>query len=128
MNEYSKKVMDTTKKFANMNPDKIVWSRRWDSGMFFVMVIEPSNLDVIESKLVNKEGIAPPAEWEYWECIADTRDTLHNQCSKREDTKKVGTMDYSIDRFLEENVELANKVSLDIHLEDERFYDSEMFD
>jgi hypothetical protein len=34
----------------------------------------------------------------------------------------------SINQFLEENEQLAEEVSLQIQLEDERFYDSPMFD
>ena len=73
---YSKKVLETTKMISNSNPDKIVWSRKWEGGTFILLVIDPIKLVVLETKVLTRENVAPPENWELYECIADAQDTI----------------------------------------------------
>ena len=76
------------------------------------------------------EGSIPLSDDDFNEYINELMDLISEPPNwfKRWEDSQVGTIEYSIDRFLEENVELSDKVSLDLHLEDERFYDSPIWD
>lgn len=78
---YSKNVLETTAEISNNNPDKIVWSRKWN-GVFILLVIDPVKLTVLQHKIITRENIAPPANWELNECIADAQDTIRYNWEK----------------------------------------------
>ena len=78
---YSQKVLDGTNELSSKNPDKIVWSRKWN-GIFILLVVDPVKLLVLEHKIINKENIAPPENWEIFECIVDAQDTMQYNWDK----------------------------------------------
>jgi len=78
---YSKKVLETTTKLSNKNPDKIVWSRKWN-GIFILMVVDPAKLVVLKTEVITRKNVAPPENWEVFECIADAQDTIQYNWDK----------------------------------------------
>ena len=67
---------------------------------------------------------------EFFEYLTELTELISEQPNwfKKWEDSQVGTMEYSIDRFLEESAELSDKVSFEIQMEHERFHDSKIFD
>jgi len=119
-NEYALNEVRSLKSFY---PDCMIWFKPV-CGHFIFLVIDPKCREIVEVLDTVSEGSTPLSDDEFHEYISELSDMINIE---NEDEIKFDR-NYSIERFLEENLELANQVSLDIHLEDERFYDSNFFD
>ena len=125
-NNYALSQVDLLK---GMYPNDMVWFKPVGKHFFFLVVC-PERREIMTSLNRVMKGGIPLSGDEYNEFLSELQDLIGEPPNrfKRWEDSQVGTIEYSIERFLEENCEMADKVSLDLHLEDERFYDSEMFD
>lgn len=125
-NNYALSQVDLLK---GMYPNDMVWFKPVGKHFFFLVVC-PERREIMTSLNRVMKGGIPLSGDEYNEFLSELQDLIGEPPNwfKRWEDSQVGTIEYSIDRFLEENCEMADKVSLDIHLENKRFYDSEMFD
>lgn len=104
-------------------PDYMIWFKPI-SGHFIFVVVDPKCREIVEVLDTVNEGSTPLSDDDFNDYISELSDLI----SIEDDKEPKFDRNYSIERFLEENVELANQVSLDIQLEEERFYDSNFFD
>jgi len=119
-NSYALNEVSSLKK---LYPDYMIWFRPI-SGHFIFVVVDPKCREIVEVLDTISEDSTPLSDDDFNDYISELSDLI----SVEDDKEIKFDRNYSIERFLEENVELANQVSLDIHLEDERFYDSNFFD
>ena len=126
-NEYALK---TIKSLKEENPDKMVWTRYIHNSYIF-LVIDPETREMIKwfEKFVDYSK-SPLSGDEFFEYLTELTELISEPPNwfKRWEDSQVGSLEHSIDRFLEENVELSEKVSFEIQMEHERFHDSKMFD
>tara|TARA_Y100000361_G_C11064510_1_gene292275 strand:- start:94 stop:552 length:459 start_codon:yes stop_codon:yes gene_type:complete len=125
-NNYALSQVDLLK---GMYPNDMVWFKPVGKHFFFLVVC-PERREIMTSLNRVMNGGIPLSGDEYNEFLSELQDLIGEPPNwfKRWEDSQVGTIEYSIERFLEENTELSDKVSLDLHLEDERFYDSPIWD
>ena len=123
MNNYALSMVEILRDFYSNN--EMIWFKRVRNQFFFI-VVDIEKREIVETiNRTMKNGI-PMENNEYSEFIGELQDLL---LMKREfGSAEKNAMDISINRFLEENEQLAEEVSLQIQLEDERFYDSPIWD
>ena len=103
----------------------MVWFKRINKQFFFI-VVDVDNREIITTINRTMKGGIPVENNEYHEFIDELQGLLLK--NREIEKKKESAMDISINRFLEDNEQLAEEVSLQIQLEDERFYDSPIWD
>jgi len=119
-NAYALNEVSSLKSFY---PDCMVWFKPI-CGHFIFLVVDPKCREIIEVLDTVSAGSTPLSDDDFHDYISELSDMI----SIDKEIEIKFDRNYSIERFLEENIELANHVSLDIHLEDERFHDSNFFD
>jgi len=120
-NNYAISQVDILK---NIYPNDMVWFRRIGKQFFFIVVNVKRRKIVTTLNKVMKGG-TPISNHEFDEFISELQDCLE---SKQEKTYENIDINYSIERFLEENEELSDAISFQIYEESERFYDSAIWD
>ena len=120
-NNYAISQVDILK---NIYPNEMVWFRRIDKQFFFIVVNVKKRKIVTTLNKVMRGG-TPISNHEFDEFISELQDCLE---SKQEKTYENIDINYSIERFLEENEELSDAISFQIYEESERFYDSAIWD
>jgi len=120
-NNYALSQVDILK---NIYPNEMIWFRKIDKHFFFIVVNVKKRKIVTTLNRVMKGGI-PVSNSEFDEFISELQDCLE---SKEEKTYENDDINYSIERFLEENEELSDAISFQIYEENERFYDSPIWD
>jgi len=120
-NNYAISQVDILK---NIYPNDMVWFRRIGKQFFFIVVNVKRRKIVTTLNKVMKGG-NPISNHEFDEFISELQDCLE---SKQEKTYENIDINYSIERFLEENEELSDAISFQIYEESERFYDSAIWD
>lgn len=116
--------MNQVKELKRFYPDCMIWYKPICGHMIWI-VVDPSDRSVIEVMDAVSENGVELSDNDLNDYIGEIIDSLSVENINKEPKFD---RNYSIERFLEENVELANQVSLDIQLEEERFYDSNFFD
>ena len=103
------------------NPNCMVWFRKILGNEFFIVVSESRKIISVETETKT----FPLSNEEYHELINDIQDALSEKVQKVQDRSNICV---SIESFLDENEELIDAVSLDIYQEEERFYNSPVWD
>ena len=129
INERNNFALNEVRSLKSFYPDCMIWFKPI-RGHFIFLVVNPECREIIEVLDTVNEGSTPLSDDDFHEYINELMDLISEPPNwfKRWEDSQVGSLEHSIDRFLEENVELSDKVSLDLHLEDERFYDSPIWD
>jgi hypothetical protein len=108
-------------KLKKVNPNCMVWYRKILGNEFFIVVSEQRKIVSVETETKN----IPLSNDEYYELINDIQDALSERVHQVQYKENLCV---SIENFLHENEELIDAVSFQIHMEDERFYDSPIWD
>jgi hypothetical protein len=114
-------MLEKMKELKSNNPNCMVWFRKILGNHFFIVVSESRKIVSVETETKT----CPLSNEEYYEIISDIQDALServHQLQQRED------LCVSIENFLHENEELIDSFSFQIHEENERFYDSPIWD
>ena len=117
-NNYALSQVDILK---NIYPNCMVWYRKILGNEFFIVVSETRKIIFVETETKP----FPLSNEEYHELINDIQDALSEKVQKVQEKENLSV---SIENFLHENEELIDTVSLDIYQEEERFYDSPIWD
>ena len=120
-NNYALSQVDILK---NIYPNEMIWFRKIDKHFFFIVVNVRKRKIVTTLNKVMKGG-TPISNHEFDEFISELQDSLYENIHQVQDKENLCV---SIERFLEENEELSDEVSFDIFNENERFYDSPIWD
>lgn len=115
--------MDQVKELKRFYPDCMVWYKPICGHLIWI-VVDPSDRSIIEVIDAVSDNGVELSESDFNDYIGEIADSLDINHSNKEPKFD---LNYSIERFLEENVELSDKISLEVQLEEDRFYD-ELFD
>ena len=103
------------------NQNCMVWYRKILGNQFLIVVSEQRKIVSVETETKT----FPLSNKEYHELICDIQDALSERVHKAQEKENLCV---SIDNFLEENQELSDAVSFQIYEENERFYNSPIWD
>lgn len=115
------KMLEKINELKSNNPNCMVWFRKILGNQFFIVVSEQRKIVSVETETKD----IPLSNEEYYELINDIQDSLSERWYKVQEKENLCV---SIENFLDENEELVDAVSFQIHEESERFYDSPIFD
>lgn len=115
------KMLEKIKELKSNNPNCMVWFRKILGNHFFIVVSEKRKIVSVETETKT----FPLSEIEYHEIISDIQDALSERVNNVQYKENLCV---SIERFLEENEELSDAISFQIYEENERFYDSQIWD
>lgn len=114
-------MLEKINELKSNNPNCMVWFRKILGNQFFIVVSEQRKIVSVETETKD----IPLSNEEYYELINDIQDSLSERWYKVQEKENLCV---SIENFLDENEELVDAVSFQIHEESERFYDSPIFD
>lgn len=109
-------MLEKINELKSNNPNCMVWYRKILGNQFFIVVSEQRKIVSVETETKD----IPLSNEEYYELINDIQDSISERVQQVKDRENLCV---SIDNFLDENQELVDAVSFDIHQEEERFYD-----
>lgn len=114
-------MLEKINELKSNNPNCMVWCRKILGNQFFIVVSEQRKIVSVETETKT----FPLSEMEYHELICDIESALSERVHKVQENE---SLKISIDNFLDENPELIDAVSLDIYQEEERFYNSPIWE